>query len=155
MKAERWQEVERLYHAALGRETEERAAFLREACDGDAELCKEVESLLEYESRAERFIESPALEVAAGLMAEAQTSSMTGQTISHYQILASLGTGGMGEVYLAEDAKLHRRASLAHIMQSYEWNWAGAEREFQRAFELNPSYATAHQWYAFYLVGRG
>src|SRR5687767_8559755 len=40
-------------------------------------------------------------------------------------------------------------------MQNYDWNWAGAEREYQRAFELNPNYATAHQWYAFYLVGMG
>jgi len=35
---------------------------------------------------------------------------------------------------------------------NYEWDWAGAEREFQRAIELNPNYATAHQWYAEYLM---
>lgn len=46
MKAERWRQIERLYHAALEREPDERAAFLDEACAGDDELRREVESLL-------------------------------------------------------------------------------------------------------------
>jgi TolB-like protein/Tfp pilus assembly protein PilF len=46
-------------------------------------------------------------------------------------------------------------ASLAFVQQSYELNWLGAEREFKRAIELNPNYATAHHWYALYLVCLG
>lgn len=42
-------------------------------------------------------------------------------------------------------------ASLGHALLFYDWDWAGAEREFQRALELNPSYATARQWYAEHL----
>jgi eukaryotic-like serine/threonine-protein kinase len=47
-------------------------------------------------------------------------------------------------------------AALAHVRQRYDWDWPGAEREFKRAVDLNPSYAPAHQWYAIYLssVGR-
>jgi TolB-like protein/Flp pilus assembly protein TadD len=47
-------------------------------------------------------------------------------------------------------------ASLGHIKLIYDWDWSGAEAEFKRAIELNPAYATAHQWYALYLnaVGR-
>jgi len=45
--------------------------------------------------------------------------------------------------------------ALAHTLLYYDWDWAGAEREFQRAVELNPSYATARQWYAEYLWVRG
>lgn len=45
--------------------------------------------------------------------------------------------------------------SLAMIKASYEWDWRGAEQAFQRAIELNPNYATAHQWYAEYLAGMG
>ncbi|MBA2647637.1 MAG: protein kinase [Pyrinomonadaceae bacterium] len=112
MKAERWQQVEQLYHAALEREPESRAAFLDEACAGDAVLRGEVESLLRYEERAERFIESPALEVAAGMMAEDGTPVMAGRRISHYKIISSLGAGGMGEVYLAEDTALGRKVAL-------------------------------------------
>src|SRR5204863_439113 len=46
-------------------------------------------------------------------------------------------------------------ASLASILQDYYWDWSSAEREFKRALELNPSYATAHQWYANLLAIRG
>jgi tetratricopeptide (TPR) repeat protein len=41
--------------------------------------------------------------------------------------------------------------SLAYVKFWYDWDWVGAEAEFQRALELNPGYATAHQWYAEYL----
>ena len=46
-------------------------------------------------------------------------------------------------------------ASLAYVKQFYEWDWAGAEAEFKRAIELNPNYATGHQWYAEYLSAMG
>ena len=42
-------------------------------------------------------------------------------------------------------------ASLAELYKDYDWDWAGAEREFKRAIELDPNYATGHQWYAVYL----
>ena len=45
--------------------------------------------------------------------------------------------------------------SLAVVMMQYDWDWAGTEREFQRAIELNPNYATAHQWYAEYFAAMG
>jgi TolB-like protein/tetratricopeptide (TPR) repeat protein len=46
-------------------------------------------------------------------------------------------------------------ASLAHIKLIYEWDTEGSEKEFQRAIELNPAYATAHQWYALLLNAAG
>ena len=47
-------------------------------------------------------------------------------------------------------------ASLAHILMNYDWNWPEAEREFKLSMELNPDYATAHQWYAIhYLTAAG
>lgn len=45
--------------------------------------------------------------------------------------------------------------SLAWVLQTYEWDWASAEREYRRAIELNPNYATAHQWYAEFLMAMG
>jgi serine/threonine protein kinase/tetratricopeptide (TPR) repeat protein len=42
--------------------------------------------------------------------------------------------------------------SLASIKDGFEWDWSGAERDYKRAIELNPGYATAHHWYAFYLM---
>ncbi len=46
-------------------------------------------------------------------------------------------------------------AALALVVQNYDWNWQLAEREFRRAIALNPSYATAHQWYAEHLMWLG
>ena len=45
--------------------------------------------------------------------------------------------------------------SLGHAKYQYDRDWAGAEREYKRALELNPNYPTAHQWYAIYLISRG
>jgi TolB-like protein/Tfp pilus assembly protein PilF len=46
-------------------------------------------------------------------------------------------------------------ASLGHVLANYDWDWAGAEREFRRAIVLNPNYANAHHWYAHYLMQLG
>src|SRR5207253_10953509 len=46
-------------------------------------------------------------------------------------------------------------ATLADIKYMYELDWAGAEYEFKRAFDLNPHYSTARQWYSEYLAARG
>jgi tetratricopeptide (TPR) repeat protein len=46
-------------------------------------------------------------------------------------------------------------ASMGLVKFWYEWNWQAAEEEFRRAIELNPSYASAHQWYASYLNAMG
>jgi serine/threonine protein kinase/tetratricopeptide (TPR) repeat protein len=45
--------------------------------------------------------------------------------------------------------------SLAWLLHGFRWDWAGADREFRRAIELNPSYATAHHWYAYHLMSLG
>jgi TolB-like protein/DNA-binding winged helix-turn-helix (wHTH) protein/Flp pilus assembly protein TadD len=57
---------------------------------------------------------------------------------------------------LALDDKLgEAHTSLAFSMDSFDWDWASADREYRRAIQLSPSYATAHQWYAWHLVVKG
>src|SRR5262245_9270716 len=105
MQAERWQRVEAMFHAALERAPRERLAYLRETSEGDFELEREVESLLAAHEA------SGSLEIAASNLAAEWLKgrqALVGETLGHFQIVAHLGSGGMGEVYLAEDHKLGR-----------------------------------------------
>ena len=70
MTPERWQEVERIFQAALDRDASARSAFLDHACAGDAELRRQVESLLAAHRPDDRFLESSALNMAARNLAE-------------------------------------------------------------------------------------
>ena len=54
-----------------------------------------------------------------------------------------------------DESLAEAHASLAWSLFIYDWDWAGAEREFKRAIELAPGYATSHQWYAFLQIARG
>jgi serine/threonine-protein kinase len=54
-----------------------------------------------------------------------------------------------------DDGLAEAHVSLAHVKYYYDRDWAGAEREYKRAIELNPNYPTAHQWYAVYLMSAG
>ena len=116
MNNERWQEVERLYHSTLAKDPHERTAFLIHACAGDETLRLEVESLIALEPHAKEFIESPAVEVVAGMMAREHSAQIAaGDRFNQYQIISHLGAGGMGEVYLAEDTSLRRKVALKFL----------------------------------------
>ena len=108
----RWQQISQLYHAALARDTSERAAFLEDACAGDGALQREVESLLADQQTADAFLAATALDAAAELMDERQGPSLIGRQVGAYKILSRLGSGGMGDVYRARDAKLGRDVAI-------------------------------------------
>jgi TolB-like protein/Tfp pilus assembly protein PilF len=54
-----------------------------------------------------------------------------------------------------DDSLAEAHTSLGLVKEHFEWDWAGAEKEFKRAIELNPNLATAHHWYGDYLTNMG
>ncbi len=129
MKPERWQEVERIYHDALGCEEGERVAFVERACSSDRALHAEVESLLQYAQRPAKFFDGPALEVVArklaadlGTQNDARTSKMIDARIAQYRIVGKLGAGGMGDVYRAvrADDQYEKQVAIKLVRQGLD-----------------------------------
>src|SRR5438128_2325365 len=150
MNPERWQQIESLLQSALEREPDQRATFLDQACAGDEELRKEVESLLAFEKKAEIFIEAPAMKVAARSLANDDQSKLAvGQLIGPYKILSPLGSGGMAEVYLARDTRLGRKIALKLLPASFTKDEDRVRRfkqEARAASALNhPNILTIHE----------
>jgi serine/threonine-protein kinase len=129
MKPQRWKEIDGIFAAALERDSAERPAFLAETCGGDAQLRKEVESLIAH-IVPESLVEGQALEEATRLLANGPTEPAI-ESIGRYKIIRSLGSGGMGHVYLGMDEQLNRHVAVK-LLSNYDANEAERMQRFRQ-----------------------
>jgi serine/threonine protein kinase len=136
---ERLRQVEELYHAAREFEPGQRTAFLAEACRGDEELRREVESRLAHEPAREGIFVRPA---AHPLDDSTIMMLAVGARLGPYKIEAPIGAGGMGEVYKAIDTRLGRAVAIKTMHQKFGDRFA---REARAISALNhPNVCTIH-----------
>ena len=137
---DRWATVERLYHEALARPAESRAAFLADACAGDEGLRRDVESLLAHHVPPDGVFTRGATAVATGLVTGSSQSVLSGRRFGTYHILGPIGAGAMGEVYRARDTRLGRDVAIKVLPRPYTDDaerLARFEREARTLASLN------------------
>lgn len=129
MSPERHQQITELLAEALERDPAERSVFLAAACAGDADLRREIESLIDSLAEQEDFIEEAPWAGVNALLdgqgtdslrdlltdsaEDAQSAVMTGKRVGAYRIIREIGHGGMGSIYLAERADKEYREQVA------------------------------------------
>ena len=133
MTPARFQTIEKIFRAALDQKPDHVSAFLDTACEGDEVLRRRVEALLASRQRVGSFIETPAVGLATKVIQNQQADSLIDQTIGHYKISESIGTGGMGEVYLATDVVARRKAALKLLPLRFTGDAARLKRFQQEA----------------------
>lgn len=139
MKPERWQEVKKVLEVALKRKPADRKVYLDQACS-EPSVRREVESLIAAHEQAHTdFLASPA---------DQQKEPAVGDRLGPYEIVATIGAGGMGEVYLARDAKLGRDVAIKVLPAAFARDaerMARFQREAKVLASLNhPNIATIY-----------
>ena len=118
MDAQRWKQIDELLDAALDLPASQREEYLSVHCNGDEELRREVLLLIKPGTGADEFLETSAFDLLAREIADddiAGPSVFIGKQFGVFRIEKQIGSGGMGEVYLADDPRLGRKVALKFL----------------------------------------
>lgn len=143
-----WEQAKEIFVNAIGLAPDERLPFVESECSGDSALFEEVTSLLDsYED--DSFLETPATRAIAETLLFDGPKFAPGKILGRYKIVRQLGTGGMGEVYLAEDNQLDRKVAIKVLNKRFSFNSANIQRfirEAKAASALNhPNILVIHE----------
>jgi WD40 repeat protein len=134
MDSECWDRTIEICAAAQELKPEARDAFVREACGDDQELFEEVQQLLQQNAEKKSFLDQSPTEIVAQEIAGELPQYQVGQVINDYTLQKRLGSGGMGEVWLAEDSKPRRNVALKLLPLAFSQNAGWVHRFNQEAY---------------------
>ena len=128
MNNDNWQRAKQIFNSALDLDTREREKYLSAACEGNADLRAQVDTLLKsYESD---FMENGPLLDQGG---SNDVRLVAGSKLGRFEILRLINVGGMGEVYLASDRELGRNVAIKILNARYERHEDNLQRFIQEA----------------------
>ena len=143
-----WQRVRDVFHAALEQPADGRAEYLVRVCEGEEDTRCEVESLLAAYGASDGFLERAVVDIAREKRGDALPALRSGDRVGNFEIVGSLGSGGMGEVYRARDAQLRREVAIKLLPRAVAddpQRLARFDRESRILAALNhPHIATIH-----------
>jgi eukaryotic-like serine/threonine-protein kinase len=142
---EDYQKVKQIFQSSLDLGAAERTAYLDKECSGDPQLRVEVDKLLD--AFHSEYLEQPAVEEFADRIVTGDLAA--GQEIGHYKIREKIGSGGMGEVYLADDPNLSRQVAIKILPREFTGD-AERIRRFIREAKFvsalnHPNIVTIHE----------
>ena len=144
-----WEKAKKIFNDAIKLSPELRFQYLDGVCSDDVDTRREVESLLASFDDAESFMETPAAHEVADVIHQAKNLEK-GKCFGHYEIIQQIGTGGMGEVYLARDKKLDRKVAVKILNEQFRCHESNLNRfvsEAKAASALNhPNILVIHEF---------
>ncbi|HRH41911.1 MAG TPA: protein kinase [Pyrinomonadaceae bacterium] len=142
MSPEQWEQVKNIFEQAMAIAPKDRQKFVNENCSDNESVKLEVEELLNSYQNSESFLEVPAI-------SKKKNEFKSGQSFGQYEIIKSIGAGGMGDVFLAKDTKLKRNVALKFLPAEFTANKERLQRfeqEARSASSLNhPNILTIHE----------
>ncbi len=135
MKIENWEKIKSVFAEILEEPKERRGKFLSKICGDDAELRKEIESLLAAHDQTQRHLIGKK-EFGINSILQASDAHYEGKQFGHYKIIREIGRGGMGAVFLAgrSDGEFKQRVALKIVRRSFAD--AELERRFRRERQI-------------------
>ena len=133
MTNEQWQKVGEIFNAAWRQPLELRQNYLNQVCGKNKTLLAEVESLLASHDSSDSFLETPAIARVTEMLENNGQKLKKGKCFGNYEIIKQIGTGGMGEVYLAQDNKLDRKVAVKILNENFSKHESNLGRFIQEA----------------------
>jgi tetratricopeptide (TPR) repeat protein len=137
MSDDRWLRIEEVFQQAADLPEPERARFLAAACAGDDDMRREVESLLAHDQSQNDVLVAAISDAASEPSVACPIPDFVGKQIGPYEILAHIGSGGMGDVYEARDTRLSRTVAIKFSKAQFTERF---DREARAVAALNHPY---------------